>query len=331
MRDKILEQFIKLTCIKDHNALIHYVDFCFENNLVNKIKNVSSTHHILPMAKTLPFRQFSDLSIHIWNKSELTYYNHYLAHYFLTLAIDHIAIHVSFCGMHNKDYAKRKISNDELILPDEYKKIYQKRNELISNHRKEIINIDGILMTRAKFYNTKIDYLKSKSARSERMSGNNNIVHIQGVIDKIRHSKLTTYIDGVNLDKISAIRAAETMKKLYIDEFGNQTTTYEQSGKKISDTITKEYIDNHGNITTIAKEKGKIHSRILRNKGKWFLLKNIFAKNFECKLSAIEIRQISPGLETKTENDYLGKSQYGITVLTKKGKSHLIGLFVEKL
>ena len=55
MRDKILEQFIKLTCIKDQIALVHYVDFCFENNLVNKIKNVSSTHHILPMAKHYRF------------------------------------------------------------------------------------------------------------------------------------------------------------------------------------------------------------------------------------------------------------------------------------
>lgn len=44
-----------------------------------------------------------------------------------------------------------------------------------------------------------------------------------------------------------------------------------------------------------------------------------------------EARKISPALDRKTKDDYLGKSKYGTSILTKKDKKHLIGLYCEKI
>lgn len=61
------------------------------------------------------------------------------------------------------------------------------------------------------------------------------------------------------------------------------------------------------------------------------MLKNAFNKNVNIILPAIEIRKLSAGLENKTYDNYLGKSEYAKTVFTRDHKTHLIGLYVEKL
>ena len=48
-------------------------------------------------------------------------------------------------------------------------------------------------------------------------------------------------------------------------------------------------------------------------------------------IPAAYLRAISPGLEKKTFENYLGKSAFGKTVFVRDKKEHLIGLYVEKL
>jgi len=86
-----------------------------------------------------------------------------------------------------------------------------------------------------------------------------------------------------------------------------------------------------GEETSLAQEYEKERSIRMRQEGKWYILRNVFDPQFEERLCAIEIRNLSPGLENCTKENYLGKSKYGQTILTKRGKANLIGLFVERL
>jgi hypothetical protein len=104
-KNLILQEFQALKCIKSIDALHTYIDFCLSNHLLHPISGRSSSHHILPRAKTLPFVKFANLKLNHWNKAELLYYDHYYAHYLLTCAVDHQAILHSFIAMHNRDLA----------------------------------------------------------------------------------------------------------------------------------------------------------------------------------------------------------------------------------
>ena len=329
-KNKILEEFLKLdNKIINRIKLEEYIDFCIKNDTRKKIKGKTTSHHILPMAKTLPFKKYSNLKQHEWNKSELSYYNHYYAHYLLTQAIDHISILIAFTGMHMRDSKLNRISESELIYPDEFNKIWENRNRKIKEHRLEIIiDDDGNEMTRAALYskNRKIsDDLRMKM--SERMSGKNNIANNKEVVSKIRETKQNTYIDGKNLDTISAERAANTMKNEYIGKDGEITTIYKETGKKISKNLLQ--IEENGKTKAYNRNK-QTHEKLRKN-GNWYKVLNIFDTSYEKILPAVEVRNISPGLEKCNKENYLGKSKFGQTILTKKGKCDLIGLYVEKL
>ena len=237
-RNKILKEFSALNCITNRHTLEEYVDFCLEKDVVIKKRKQTSSHHILPSAKTLPFREYSNLKENNWNKAELTYYDHYYAHFLLAKAINHIATYSAFCGMHKKDVILERLSKEDLISENEFEHIWKNRNQLISADRLTLIeNDNGNLVTKAFFINSKIDWTNLKEITSKRVSGLGNPVHIPGVVDKIRKKKSSTFIDGKNLDTISAERAAETMKKEIILEDGTITTRYKENGKKLSHTL----------------------------------------------------------------------------------------------
>lgn len=162
------------------------------------------------------------------------------------------------------------------------------------------------------------------------MVGKNNIVYKEGVVDKIRITKVNTIIDGKNMDEIGAQRAATTMRQQFITESGEVTSIYKETSKKISLCLNTEFLDEEGHITTKAKQRGKKHSVLLRKRSKLYLLKNVFDDNVNEILDAKSIRDISPGLETKTKENYLGCSLWGKNTLIKKQKQHLIGLYVEE-
>jgi len=327
---KILEEFKRLNCIKDWTCLVNYVDFCLTHHEPIKIPSATSSHHILPRANTLPFKQFEDLKINSWNLAELSYYNHYRAHYLLTLAVDHIAVVHSFVAMHNRDKKLGRLTHDQLIDQDTYVQIFQNRNQKISERRKELVCVNGETMTKAKLQNLTRSLSPAAAIKmSNIMKGESNIVNKPGVLDKIRYTKSTTVIEGKNLDQISSERAAQTMSKAIITESGEETTIYRIAAAKHSETLNKPFIDEWGNETTLAIEYGKQRSLRMQAKGKWYLVKNVFDPAMCQKLSAMEVRSISPGLDKCTKDNYLGKSKYGQNVLVKRGKSNLIGLYVE--
>ena len=321
MKNKILNEFqTSGLSIKDLSRLEEYVTFCLEHN--KQLKSNSSSHHILPSSKILPFRKFSNLAEYKWNKAELTYYDHYFAHYLLTLAIDHISVYTAFCLMHNKDVVLKRIKEADLIQSDEYEKIYQKRNLLISQHRKELVEYNGMIISRASAYSKAIDYSLLHEFLSDKMKGNKNIIHLPGVLSKMRKTKSRILENGSSLDQISSLRASLTMKRKI-----NGISIYDNSAKKISNTLTIIEIDG----TSIAQKRGKLLSKLLQSRGKWYTLKHAFKPKFEKVISAVELRKISAILELKTKENYLGRSKFGKTTLTQNNKQYLIGLFVEKL
>ena len=329
-KSRILEEFLKLdNNIINRIKLEEYIDFCIKHDTKTKIKGKTTSHHILPMAKTLPFKQYSNLNQNEWNKSELYYYDHYYAHYLLTQSINHVAVLIAFTGMHMRDLKLNRIFKNELISDNEFNELWKNRNKKIKEHRLEIIiDDDGKEMTRAAFYskNRKIsDDFRIKM--SERMSGENNIANNKEVVSKIRETKQNTYIDGKNLDIISAERAAITMKKEYIGEDGNTTSIYKENSKKISENLLQ--VEDNGKTKAYNRNK-QTHEKLRKN-GNWYKVLNIFNISYEKILPAVEVRNISPGLEKCNKENYLGKSKFGKSILTKKGKSELIGLYVEKL
>lgn len=327
MKHFIKSQFLLLGDIVNEHRLDIYLDFCESNALANIERGQTVKHHILPRAKRLPFNQYADLNKNEWNCVILTNYNHYYAHFLLSEAINHHSILHAFCAMHNKDIKLKRIKENELISEEKYNEIYTKRNKLSSEYLLEIIEINGVKKTRAGHLNAgrKLSPETLMKA-SKRMKGVNNIVYKSGVVDKIRKTKLTK-----GLDKISAERAAATMKVLRTNERGEITTTYKENGKKLSKWLMEEYIDNQGNKTTNAKERAKTRSHNDLIRGKWLVVRNIFDENIRLVLPLNYVRKISPALDTKTKQNYLGMSEFGKNKYIRENREYLIGLFCETL
>lgn len=327
-REFIITELSNLECTKSISAVRDYVDFCFMHDVGEKVKSRTSAHHVLPRAKTLPFVEFANLKKHSWNKVELEYYDHYIAHYLLTKAIDHIAAYHAFCAMHNKDVARNLLPSIQLISPNEYEELYQLRNQAISKRSLELVEVDGRMITRAKQRNDKIDRSAQRVANSARFSGANNPVYRPGVVDKILETK-RRLIDGVSVSKLGSDKAAATMSIEYVDDNGNPTTIYKETGKKVSKTLTAPLIVGN-TVTTLAAVRGVRRSKTMREQGEWYVLKNVYDPTIHQVISAVELRKISGNLYIKTKEDYLGKTLYGRNVFTNRGKAHLIGLYVEK-
>lgn len=328
-KSKLLKEFHKLSStIIDNEYLDKYIEFCITNDVGDKINGETTSHHILPMAKTLPFAEFSNLKVYTWNKAELYYADHYYAHYLLYMAINHFSTIFAFTSMHNKDFKLGRITENDLISKDEFTIIWKERNKKISENNLELVSYNTELITKASYImKNRILSEETISKLSDRMTGDNNIVHMDGVVDKIRDTKSSTIIDGKNLDTISAERAAETMKKEFINEKGETTTQYKENGKKLSAHLLQ--IEENGK--TKAYNKNKLFHEKLRQKGKWYKVLNIFDSSYEQILCAVDVRKISPGLEKCVKDNYLGKSKFGTNYFFKRGKQELIGLYVERL
>jgi hypothetical protein len=301
--------------------LINKKNLC-NNSLVN-----SAVHHILPRAKTMPFKKYENLKEHAWNKSVLTYYDHYYAHFLLTQAIDHLAVYFSFCKMHNADLKNGRITEEELIDENNYNEIHENRIKKWKEFLLEEIEINGVIKTRASHLNSNRKLSdETKKKNSDRMKGAKNIVHLDGVVDKIRKKKIDN-----NLDQVSAEKSARKMKEEFINSDGEVTTIYKESAKKHSATLNFEYLNENNEITTKAKEYGKQRSIDRTVRGKWFRIKNIFNNSVDFIIPENFVRKISPALMFKTEDEYLGKSKFGQTVFNKSGRSYLIGLYSVEL
>ena len=327
-KEFILSEFSKLgNIIKNQNYLEKYVDFCISKNLSENEYSNSAVHHILPRAKTLPFKTYENLQENPWNKSVLTYYDHYYAHFLLTQAVDHLAVYFSFCKMHNADLKNGRITEEELINETFYNEIHYNRIRNWKEYLLEKIEIDGVIKTRASHSNANRNLsAETKKKNSDRMKGDKNIVHLVGVVDKIRKTKKDN-----DLDQISAERAAKKMKEEFINDDGEVTTIYKESAKKQSATLNREYLNENNKITSKAVEYGKQRSIDRTVNGRWFKIKNVFDDLFELVIPENYVRKISPALMFKTKDEYLGKSKFGQTVFNKSGRTYLIGLYSVEL
>ena len=106
---------------------------------------------------------------------------------------------------------------------------------------------------------------------------------------------------------------------------------YKNNGIKISETLTNPVINESGEITSIAKLRGIQHSLRLRVKSKKYIVKNVFNSDYEEIMDAVTVRSICNNLESKNQDNYLGKSKSAATTLKNNNKTELIGLYVEKL
>jgi hypothetical protein len=167
----------------------------------------------------------------------------------------------------------------------------------------------------------------SKTEEHKRSMVENNPTKRKDVVDKIRDKKKNTFIGYKNMDTISAERAAETMKKEFINDRGEVMTIYKENGKKLSNTM----LQLEANGKTKAYNKNKNTHKKLRQKGKWYKVLNVFDDKFSVVLPAADVRKISPGLESKTIDNYVGMVNSAKGKLIKKGKSDLIGLYCERI
>jgi len=118
MKNRILQEFLNSDIkVISEDRLKEYIDYCFENK-TDKIKGKTSLHHILPKAI---FNQYKDLKKNKWNGINLSYYNHYYAHWLLTEAIDDFSQLYAFCTMHCKDLKLGRINENELISENKFK------------------------------------------------------------------------------------------------------------------------------------------------------------------------------------------------------------------
>jgi len=131
--DKILRKFKDSSLnIISEEKLLKYIKFCLEKDKKCPQKFKVARHHILPKAKNLPFTKYINLKENLWNGVYLLHKDHYYAHYMLTNAIEHISILSSFCSMNNKDFKKKKIKECDLISPEEFQKVMERKNEEFS-------------------------------------------------------------------------------------------------------------------------------------------------------------------------------------------------------
>ncbi len=324
---KLIDQKINAQILKE------YVEYCSQKDMGYAIKGETNHHHIIPRCgKSSLFEEYKSLSKCPWNGVHLMHYDHYYAHYLLCCAIQYPPFLYSFISMHYKNRKMLSMHDVTLINREEFNIIFKERNKKISQDKNTLVYVNGQYMTKAKLLamNRKPLTDEQQNDKKQRMVGKNNIVYNEGVVDKIRTTKINTILDGKNMDEVGAMRAANTMKKTFIKESGEVTSIYKETSKKISLTLNAEIVDKDGQITTKAKQRGKKHSMLLRKRSKLYILKNVFDDTVNIILDAKSIRDISPGLETKTKENYLGSSTWGRNDLIKKQKQHLIGLYVEE-
>ena len=291
MKTKILQEFINSDIkILSEKKLKQYIDFCILNNEKEHTVYKTAFHHILPKAL---YPEYANLNENLWNGTYLSHYNHYYAHWLLTEAINNYSMLSAFCAMHNKDIKSGRINKEELISEDNFQRKMEERNKEISVRVKKewadgIKNQDKTIETKYK------EIILSNGTKS-------------------------------TIHKESAKKAAATMS---IKKDG-ELSIREKASKKAKNTYHKEIILADGTKTTKSKEISKKMIERLDKKSKKFIVKNVFDKDYQSEIMLEkEVRKISALLSSKTKENYLGSKPNSNHILTKNGKSHLIGLYV---
>ena len=134
--------FLEIAKLKITNTskFKEYVNFCYANNIGEKIKGVTEFHHILPKAEGM-FPEYKDLKKYPLNGIHLTLANHFEAHRLLVGAMDVKENHFSFLMMcnFNKEMTSKEYSKAKQIYLENHpsKNISNKTKEKLSNSAKK--------------------------------------------------------------------------------------------------------------------------------------------------------------------------------------------------
>jgi len=348
MTSKIVNYFLNSDInIVNIEKLNEYVVFCLDND-IDKIKNKTELHHILP--KSI-FPEFENLNIHKWNGVNLTYESHYLAHCLLIEGIDNYNMNSAWSIMNFCNPKLNKINNPEyLIGPKRYALL---RENWIKSHiehlTKEFIK-DGNVTTLAKengkkssntvkkefIKDGKITTISKERAKLNSKTVKKEYIDEQGTLTSIAKERAIISSDSMKKEfikdgKITTLAkergkiSSMSMKKEFIKD-GKITNTYKESGKKGSNTLNKEFIKD-GEITTIAKERAKNNSILQRTKGKKWDLYHVDIGLLKKNVPNADIIILSQTLIKRTKNNYLGRTTASKKSLIKKGKILMIGLY----
>jgi len=302
--DKILNIFTSSTVkIKDLDKLKEYITFCIENDEEQRLLDedgysLTSHHHILPRADTLPFNDYTNLKSNSWNGTHLTYKNHYTAHHILVYALDTFATHEAFTKMNSTDVKKGRLKESDLIGADEFNRLMIERGRLHSEwHHKEIILEDGTVSTNTKETGKKISKTTTTPYTDE--NGIKTTLAKEQGKKSSKTKQSNTWWD--NIKDSTMFKRNETIQNIIIFE-----------GFKIT---IKEKNRINMKRTKLLKTK---RFNLYNNKNE-LILENTIKQ---------ELDKISKALFKSTKENYLGKSINSKLNLNRLNKLHLIGYYV---
>ena len=290
MKNKIIDKLSKLK-VKNIEKLQEYINYCIDNNQNDRIQGKTSHHHILPNKL---FPEYSNLKENDWNGSHLLYSDHYYAHWLLTEAIDDYSMLHSFCSMHNKDVANKRLSSEDLIDMKKFQNKMEERSKSHSKYLLELVVYDGQIITRGSICARKSAITMAGSIREE-----------------------------------AEKKRMETINKVIIID-GKETTIAKEKSKKGILTKRQPIIIN-GIETTIEKEAARKSAESQTKNGAHYDIHHINGAIIDTNVPIRKLRSISQGLPKTTKENYLGKSIRSKINLNNYNRLHLIGYYVVRV
>jgi len=300
MKNKILQEFLNSDIkIISQEKLEQYIEYCIYKNQKDRIKDeegysLSSHHHILPEAL---FNEYKDLRQNPWNGTHLLYSDHYYAHWLLTEAIDDYGQLFAFCAMHNKDLKIKRITESDLIPPEEFQKKMEERSKGMSEWYKN--NPDKV----------EVKTIKHKNALNKEITLEDG-------------SKSSVALEAGK-------KVSKKLNKKIILEDGTITTIALQRALKSEATRDKEIVLEDGTITTRRKQissKKRENNRKIKD---LFKIINGEGNIIKSKQLRSEIKEFSQGLLNTNKDDTLGKTPQVRSRMRNSGLGHLIGSYIE--
>lgn len=294
------------------NKLDEYILFCEENKTTTE-KFTTNEHHILPKASSLPFEKYKDLKLNKWNCSTLTLENHLIAHRILKEAIEHYAVVTGLSIL-------EKINKTETI---ETKK---ERAKLQSYYQNEIIDIDGITMSRAKHRGKNIAIAISDGdiidKRSKSMKETVNYKEWKETVGIEKSTKQKNTINSKEWKETVGIEKVEKWKNSMSKKDALGKTVHEISASKQKLTKTSPEWDKK------EIERVRKYRETMNNKQSYSLI-NIDSNIIPLTKTKKEIREMSPSLFNTTSEKYLGWSKTSRSRLQTNNNEHLLGYYIE--
>jgi len=272
--------------IISEEILIEYINFCIKNN-TTKLKFQTALHHILPQSANLPFADYADLKLNIWNGVFLSHKHHYIAHSILHKAVDNFFIGSAWHSMNNNKFL---ISNQkELIGSDLFQILTEKSNKQNSYRMKKwcstisnngLTNIQNATIKRIEYQNNKIDEnglnghqrIAIKSSNTMKQQDENGLsIYDKSIIKMKKTMKLTSHSKGSNNPNAKIILIFDRIGKLQYRCNGNFSEIVEENGLP-SAALSKSYKNNGEPIYQTRNAK------LIANKHKNLLLIGWYAK-----------------------------------------------------